>query len=70
MIKKLRSRYQEIPLPAKASLWFVVCSLFQKGITFITTPFFTRMLSTSEYGETVLYSSWMEIVTIFATFQL
>jgi O-antigen/teichoic acid export membrane protein len=63
-------KYKNISLPAKASLWFIICSLLQKGVSFITTPLFTRMISTSEYGEAVLYSSWMEIITIFATFQL
>ena len=70
MVKRVIGKYKSISLPAKASLWFIACSLIQKGISFFTTPIFTRLLSTSEYGEAVLYSSWMEIVTIFATMQL
>lgn len=69
-MNKVIEKYNGISLPAKASLWFIVCSLIQKGISFFTTPLFTRIISPSEYGEVVLYSSWMELITIFATFQL
>lgn len=67
---KLLEKYKSISLPAKASLWFIICSLIQKGIAFLTTPFFTRMMTTSAYGIVVIYNSWLEIITIIATFQL
>lgn len=69
-MKDLFNKYRNISLPAKASLWFVICSLIQKGVAFFTTPFFTRLMSTSAYGTIVLYSSWMEIISIIVTLQL
>lgn len=69
-MKKLLDKYKKIPLPAKASIWFVVCSFLQKGISFITTPIFTRIMSSESYGVITIYSSWLEIISIFATFQL
>lgn len=69
-MNKILQKYKNIPIPAKASLWFVICSVLQKGIAFFTTPFFTRLMSTDSYGVVVIYTSWLEIVTIFATFQL
>lgn len=63
-------KYNEMPKPVKASLWFIICNVLQKGIAFITTPFFTRMMSTSQYGQVTLYYSWLEIFTIFATLNL
>ncbi len=69
-LKKLINKYKKVPLPAKASLWFVVCSFLQKGISFITTPIFTRIMTSDNYGVVTMYSAWLEIIAIFATFQL
>ncbi len=70
MTSSLGNRYRDMAKPARASMWFVICSFIQKGVTFFTTPFFTRMLSTDAYGTVVIYNSWYEIITILATFQL
>lgn len=63
-------KYKEMPLPAKASLWFVVCSVIQKGMAFITTPIFTRLLSVEEFGVVSVYNSWHSILTMILTLQL
>ena len=70
MLKKLLAKYRQIPVGVKAALWFTVCNIAQKGISFITTPIFTRILTTEQYGEFTLYSSWQGIITIFATLNL
>lgn len=36
----------------------------------ITTPIFTRILTTEEYGTISVYNSWLAIIMIFATFEL
>ena len=56
--------------PAKASIWFAICSIIQRGISMITTPIFTRILSPEEYGTISVYNSWFAIIWIFATFEL
>ena len=58
-LKKLINKYKKVPLPAKASLWFVVCSFLQKGISFITTPIFTRIMTSDNYGVVTMYSAWL-----------
>ena len=63
-------KYKRIPVAAKASIWFVICSMLQKGIAFLTTPIFTRLMSTEQYGQVTMYNSWLEIFTIFATLNL
>lgn len=55
---------------SKATMWFLMCSLVQKGISFVTTPIFTRMMTTEQYGLFSVYTSWLHIVTIFSTFRL
>lgn len=66
MIKK----YNDLPVQAKASIWFLICAFLQKGISTITTPIFTRLLTTSEYGQYNVFTSWMGIVSVIVTFNL
>lgn len=61
MIKTLYRKYQKMPIAARAAFWFVICSLIQKTITFITTPIFTRIMSETEYG---LYSTYLSVYSI------
>ena len=69
-VEEVLQIYNKIPLPVRASMWFVFCSVIQKGIAFITTPIFTRMMSTEEYGLVSVYSSWVNILTVVLTLQL
>ena len=66
----LIKKYNAIPITVKASLWYVCCSILQKGIAFITTPIFTRMMSTYQYGQVTIYNSWLEVFTVFATLNI
>ena len=62
-MKKYLQQYKNLPVQMKASLWFLICSFMQKGIATITTPIFTRILTTAEYGEFSVFNSWMQIIT-------
>ena len=64
---KLIKKYKSLPVQIKASFWFLICSFLQKGISMITTPIFTRLLSTSEYGEFNVFNSWYSIAFIFVS---
>lgn len=70
MIQKLREKYTDLPIQLRASFWFLICSFLQKGISTITTPIFTRLLTTAEYGSFSVFNSWLSIVTIFVTLHL
>lgn len=70
MLKKAIKRYQTIPAAVKASIWFTICSILQKGISFITVPIFTRLLTTEEYGLFNVFQSWSGIISILATLNL
>ncbi len=69
-MKKLLNKYINLPAPAKASLWFILCGFFQKGIAFITTPVFTRIMSEEAYGQYSSYIAWMNIFTVIASLNL
>lgn len=70
MLKKLIEKYKSIPAAAKVSLWFAVCSVIQKGISLITVPIFTRLLTTDQYGQFSVFQSWYQVISIFATLNL
>ena len=63
-------KYQTLSLSAKAAFWFLVCSILQKGISTITTPVFTRLLTTEEYGNYNVFNSWLGIISVIITLSL
>lgn len=70
MIDRIVIKYKKIPLPVKASFWFIISSCIQKGIQIITTPIYTRLLSANQYGEYSVFLSWIEILAVFATLDI
>ena len=69
-IDNVKKKYKALPVQIKASICFFLCSFLQKGISTITTPIFTRLLSTAEYGQYNVFNSWLSIATIFITLNL
>lgn len=70
MIQGYLEKYKNLPVQVRASFWFLICSFLQKGISMITTPIFTRLLSTSEYGQFSVFNSWLGICTVIVSLQL
>ncbi len=70
MVAKVKKYLQSMSPAAKASFWFVVSNVMMKGISFITTPIFTRILSQADYGATSVFVSWESVISIFATLSL
>lgn len=63
-------KYRSMSKPIKATLWFTLTSFLQKGITMISTPIFTRTLSTKQYGIVSNYTAWSSIVGILITLSI
>ena len=70
MLKKIRKYYSDLSLPLKVTVWFFFCSFINKGLSFLTTPIFTRILTDNDYGIVSVYSSWTQIIVIFVTLGL
>lgn len=70
MVKSIISKYKNVPVEVKASIYYTICSIVQKCIVLITLPIFTRLMTTQQYGQYSIYQSWMNIVAIFATLNL
>lgn len=69
-IRALRQKWGAMSREARASVAYATCSIVQKCISFINMPIFTRLMSTDEYGEMTVYSSWSAIFSIILTLNL
>ena len=49
---------------AAAGAGYVIGNYLLKGITFLSAPIFTRLLSTSDYGDVGAYTSYESIIYI------
>lgn len=69
-IKRTMEKWQSMSINVKVSTAYAVCSILQRCLSFITIPLFTRLLTTQQYGQFTVYSSWSGIITIFITLNL
>lgn len=69
-ILRLFNKYVALPIQIKASFWFLICAFLQKGISSITIPIFTRLMTPVEYGQYNVFNSWFNIVSVFVSLNL
>ena len=67
LIWGIKARYAGLSKAKKATLWITFSSFLQRGLSFITVPIFTRLLSTSDYGSVSVYQSWEMVAMYLAT---
>lgn len=56
-------------LALKAGFWYVLSTLLVKGLAFITTPIFARLMSKDAYGEFSNFASWVSTLAIVTGFE-
>lgn len=69
-VNSIKKKYNMLPVEIKAAGWFVLCNVLQRGIQFLITPIYTRILSTEEYGVYSLFLTWINFFAVFATLNL
>ncbi len=69
-ISKYYNKFKRSPVQVKATVWFLLCSFLQKGISTLTTPIFTRLLSTTEFGQYNTFNSWLGIIQVVLTLNI
>lgn len=67
---KAIAKYKQLDPAMKAGMWFTLCNILQRGIQFIVTPIYTRLLSAEGYGVYSLFLTWINMISIFATLSL
>lgn len=69
-LSAFQKKYNNMSLPVRAGFWFTICNFMQRGITMITTPIFTRILSEEQYGVVSTFTSWQNILILIITLSL
>lgn len=54
----------------KAGLWYIIANFISKGLIFLTTPIFTRILTQKEYGQYSNFANWQSLFLILFTLEL
>ncbi len=54
----------------KAGVWYTVSNIAAKAILVLTTPIFTRMMSTEDYGMASIFTSWYSLLVVFCSLNL
>lgn len=55
---------------AKASIWYLISNFILKAVGFLTTPFFSRILTVEEYGYYSNFATWVALITIIASLSM
>lgn len=66
-ITTIKEKYKAISLPVKASLWYTICNVINKGLALLSTPIFTRIMTEEQYGTFSVFQSWYSILIIFTS---
>ncbi|MCD8377797.1 MAG: oligosaccharide flippase family protein [Candidatus Gastranaerophilales bacterium] len=69
-IHKFVQKYHNMSQNVKAAFWYTFCNILQNGISVITVPIFTRIMSTEDYGIYSIYISWYTVFSVFTTLNL
>ena len=70
MISKYKNKWTQMSPAAKASIVLIFAKFFQKGLSMITGPIFTRIMPIDQYGIVSTFASWQSILYIIATLNL
>lgn len=66
----MKKIYNDLPYGVKASMCFFIATFFQRGISVISTPIYTRIMPTNEYGQYNVFTSWLDIFTVFVSLKM
>ena len=61
-VSSIKKKIGNISEGAKSSIVFTIASLFTNGLSIITVPIFTRLMSTSDIGVVNIYNSWFSMI--------
>lgn len=70
MIDKLWKKFSGASPAAKASMALLFANFVLKGISLISGPVFTRIMTTEQYGIVSTFLSWQSMLSVFITLNL
>lgn len=60
----------KISRDAKAGMWYTVGNFVNRGIAFISTPIFSRLLSKEDYGQFSNFTTWASLLFVITSLDL
>lgn len=66
----IKEKYSALTIEVRASLWYTVGNVINKGIALFATPIFTRIMTEEQYGTFTIFQSWFSILIIFTSLNL
>lgn len=69
-MKRLIEKFNSASPAVKASTALLFANLVLKGLSMISGPIFTRIMSTEQYGLVSNFSSWRDLLSVVVTFNL
>lgn len=63
-------KFKNLSKEKKAALVFVLATAITSGINMLTTPLFTRLMPVESFGMVQLYTTWYQVIWVFATFSV
>jgi O-antigen/teichoic acid export membrane protein len=54
----------------KSGVWYTVSSISVKAVLIITTPIFTRLMSTEDYGISATFTTWFTLLNVICSLNL
>ena len=69
-MKRILRRINDLSLPIKCSVAYVLASLLTNGLSIITTPLFTRVMSSADMGLVTTFGSWQTMLGSIITLSL
>ena len=49
----------------KSSIWYTIANVSIRAVAIITTPIYTGMLTTADYGRANTFNSWIDVFNVF-----
>lgn len=69
-MNKIISAWRKIPQAVKTSGVLFLANVVSSGISYLTTPLYTRLLTPVEYGQVSVFLTWTQVFGIVAMFCL
>lgn len=69
-IELYKEKIQAMSPATKASFALIIAKFFQKGMSMISGPIFTRIMPQAEYGLVSTFTSWQSVLYIIATLNM
>lgn len=57
-------------LALKSGFWYVFSTFVTKGLAFLTTPIFARLMTSADYGEFSNFANWQSLLLIIVSMEM